>query len=138
MSAIPIVSSFLLVAAAFLSSGATDGEAIKPRHGLVGLRPIPADEAGTRHSHGGSWEGMPTFDKQKGRYPFVAEHIDTLFGWVPDGDFKTRRVFFEYYWGLSEQRDDQGWLPGRCGGVVCLGCGFPGGMPLWLAGQQVG
>ena len=23
-----------------------------------------------------------------------------------DGDFKTRRVFFEYYWGLSEVRDD--------------------------------
>ena len=49
---------------------------------------------------------MPTFEQQKGRYPFVAEHIDTLFGWVPDGDFETRRVFFEYYWGLSEQRDD--------------------------------
>ena len=37
-----------------------------PAHGLVGLRPIPADEAGTKHNHGGSWEGMPTFDKQKG------------------------------------------------------------------------
>ena len=79
---------------------------LDPGHGLVGLRPIPADEAGTKHNHGGSWEGMPTFDAQKGHYPFVAEHIDTLFGWVPDGDFETRRVFFEYYWGLSEQRDD--------------------------------
>ncbi len=106
MNARRIVSSLLLAATAFLNSGAPDDEAIKPTHGLVGLRPIPADEAGTNHNHGGSWEGMPTFDKQKGHYPFVAEHIDTLFGWVPDGDFKTKRVFFEYYWGLSEQRDD--------------------------------
>lgn len=74
-------------------------------HGLVGLRPIPVNEAGTKHNHGGSWEGMPTFDKQKDNYPFVAEHIDTLFGWVPDGDFKTKRVFFEHYWGLSKARD---------------------------------
>lgn len=72
---------------------------------MVGLRPIPADKAGTNHDHGGSWAGMPTFDKQKGNYPFVAEHVDILFGWVPDGDFKTRRVFFEYYWGLSKARD---------------------------------
>lgn len=74
-------------------------------HGLVGLRPIPADEAGTRHNHGGSWEGLPTFDKQKGNYPFVAEQIDILFGWVPGGDFKTKKVFFEHYWGLSKERD---------------------------------
>ena len=59
-------------------------------HGLVGLRPIPADVAGTRHSHGGSWEGMPTFDGQKGNYPFVAKHIDVLFGDVPNGDFQTK------------------------------------------------
>lgn len=75
-------------------------------HGLIGLRPIPADKAGTNHNHGGSWEGMPTYDKQKGNYPIVAKHIDTLFGWVPDGDFATKRVFFEYYWGLSKERDD--------------------------------
>ena len=75
-------------------------------HGLIGLRPIPADESGTKHNHGGSWEGMPTYDKQKGNYPFVAKQIDTLFGWVPDGDFATERVFFEYYWGLSKKRDD--------------------------------
>lgn len=100
------LSSSLLLAAGLLSSGATDEDPIQPDHGLVGLRPIPADEAGTKHNHGGSWEGMPTFEQQKGHYPFVAEHIDTLFGWVPDGDFETRRVFFEYYWGLSEQRDD--------------------------------
>ena len=80
-------------------------ETDQPTHGLVGLRPIPADKAGTKHSHGGSWEGMPTFDKQKGNYPFVAEHIDILFGWVPNGDFQTKRVFFEYYWGLSKERD---------------------------------
>ena len=74
-------------------------------HGLVGLRPIPADVAGTRHSHGGSWEGMPTFDGQKGNYPFVAKHIDVLFGDVPNGDFQTKRIFFEYYWGLTPERD---------------------------------
>lgn len=79
--------------------------AVRRQHGLVGLRPIPADEAGTKHDHGGSWLGLPTFDEQKGRYPFVAEHVDTLFGWVPDGDFATKRVFFEHYWGLSEARD---------------------------------
>ena len=78
----------------------------QPTHGLVGLRPLPATIEQTRHNHGGSWEGMPTFDKQKGNYPFVAEHIDILFGQVPDGDFKTKRVFFEYYWGLSKERDE--------------------------------
>ena len=75
------------------------------KHGLIGLRPIPADEAGTKHNHGGSWAGMPTYDKQKGNYPFVAKHIDTLFSWVPNGDFSTKRIFFEYYWGLSQKRD---------------------------------
>ena len=84
----------------------TQGMAAQKTHGLVGLRPIPADEAGTNHNHGGSWKGVPTYDQQKGNYPFVAEHIDTLFGWVPDGDFATKRVFFEYYWGLSKTRDD--------------------------------
>ncbi len=74
-------------------------------HGLVGLRPIPADKAGTHHNHGGSWEGLPTFDTQKGNYPFVAKQVDILFGWVPHGDFTTKQVFFEYYWGLSPKRD---------------------------------
>ena len=74
-------------------------------HGLVGLRPIPADVADTRRSHGGSWEGMPTFDAQKGNYPFVAEHIDVLFGDVPNGDFQTKKIFFEHYWGLTPERD---------------------------------
>ena len=49
---------------------------------------------------------MPTYVQQKGNYPFVAKHIDTLFGWVPNGDFTSKRVFFEYYWGLSKQRDE--------------------------------
>lgn len=80
-------------------------KAVAQEHGLVGLRPIPANKAGTKHNHGGSWEGMPTYDQQKGNYPFVAKHIDTLFGWVPNGDFTTKRVFFEYYWGLSKARD---------------------------------
>ena len=57
------------------------------------------------HSHGGSWDGTPTYEEQKGNYPFVAKNLDVVKGWL-DGDFKTRRVFFEYYWGLSEIRDD--------------------------------
>lgn len=102
MPPLPLV----LACAVALSLAPADDET-KPRtHGLVGLRPIPADEAGTNHDHGGSWKGMPTFDEQKGRYPFVAKHVDVLFGWVPDGDFRTKRVFFEHYWGLSPERDD--------------------------------
>jgi len=54
--------------------------------------------------HGGSWSGLPTFKQQKGNYPFVAEHLDVVKGWL-GGDFKTKRVFFEHYWGLSSARD---------------------------------
>lgn len=74
-------------------------------HGYVGLRPLPRTQADLSSNHGGSWAGMPTFDQQKGNYPFVAEHLDLVKGWL-DGDFKTRRMFFEYYWGLSAVRDD--------------------------------
>ena len=72
--------------------------------GLVGLRPLPRTTADWKTNHGGSWEGTPTFDKQKGNYPFVAENLDVVKGWL-DGDFATKRMFFEYYWGLSEARD---------------------------------
>jgi hypothetical protein len=74
-------------------------------HGLVGLRPLPRDEADCKTDHGGPWTGMPTFAQQKGNYPFVAEHLDVVMGWL-DGDFKTRRMFFEYYWGLTAERDN--------------------------------
>jgi len=74
--------------------------------GYVGLRPLPRTAAMDHsHNHGGSWAGTPTFEEQKGNYPFVAEHLDTVKGWL-DGDFRTRRVFFEYYWGLDQARDD--------------------------------
>ena len=73
--------------------------------GNVGLRPLPRYEQDLKSNHGGSWAGMPTFEEQKGNYPFVAEHLDVVKGWL-DGDFKTRRVFFEYYWGLDKARDD--------------------------------
>lgn len=73
--------------------------------GYVGLRPLPRNEGDWTSNHGGSWAGMPTFEEQKGNYPFVAEHLDVVKGWL-DGDFKTKRMFFEYYWGLSEARDD--------------------------------
>lgn len=106
MRAVAITTLLFLGTTACLGADGTPEQVIGRSSGLVGLRPIPADEAGTRHNHGGSWEGMPTFDQQKGNYPFVAEHIDTLFGWVPDGDFESKRVFFEYYWGLSSERDD--------------------------------
>jgi hypothetical protein len=74
--------------------------------GYVGLRPLPRTAAMDHsHNHGGSWAGTPTFEEQKGNYPFVAEHLDVVKGWL-DGDFRTKRVFFEYYWGLDEVRDD--------------------------------
>ncbi|MEM6506344.1 MAG: hypothetical protein AAF711_12960 [Planctomycetota bacterium] len=76
----------------------------KPGHGMIGLRPLLAIEAHTWHEHGGSWEGVPTYEQQKGKYPFVAEHVDIVKGWL-DGDFKTKKVFFEYYWGLSKEPD---------------------------------
>jgi len=80
-------------------------ENYKP-HGLVGLRPLPRTaEMDHGHSHGGAWAGTPTYEEQKGNYPFVAEHIDVVKGWL-DGDFKTKKVFFEYYWGLDEKRDN--------------------------------
>ena len=75
-------------------------------HGLVGLRPLSRTaELDHGRSHGGSWDGTPTYAEQTGNYPFVAEHIDVIKNWL-DGDFKTKRVFFEHYWGLSEERDD--------------------------------
>ena len=73
--------------------------------GYVGLRPLPRYAEDLKSNHGGSWAGLPTFEEQKGNYPFAAEHLDVVKGWL-DGDFKTKRVFFEHYWGLSEARDD--------------------------------
>ena len=73
--------------------------------GYVGLRPLPRYEADLKSNHGGPWAGMPTFDKQKGNYPFVAEHLDIVKGWL-DGDFKTKRMFFEHYWGSKDAFDD--------------------------------
>jgi hypothetical protein len=76
------------------------------RYGYIGLRPLPRTAAMDHsHNHGGSWAGTPTYDEQRGNYPFVAEHLDVVKGWL-DGDFKTKRVFFEYYWGLDAKRDD--------------------------------
>ena len=73
--------------------------------GYVGLRPLPRYEADLKTNHGGPWTGMPTFDVQQGNYPFVAEHLDIVKGWL-DGDFKTKRMFFEHYWGSKESFDD--------------------------------
>ena len=90
----------------FASSGVWAGETGEARRcGYVGLRPLPRYAQDLKTNHGGPWAGLPTFDKQQGNYPFVAEHLDVVKGWL-DGDFKTKRVFFEYYWGLSEARDD--------------------------------
>ena len=89
----------------FLSVTVAPGED-HTSHGLVGLRPLPRTaKMDHSHNHGGSWAGTPTFEEQKGNYPFVAKNLDVVKGWL-DGDFKTRRVFFEHYWGLSEARDD--------------------------------
>ena len=80
------------------------GEERSAGHGLVGLRPLPRDERDHKSNHGGSWKGTPTYVDQKGGYPFVAKHLDTVKGWL-EGDFETKKVFFEHYWGLSEARD---------------------------------
>jgi hypothetical protein len=77
-----------------------------PKHGLVGLRPLSRSAALDHgHNHGGSWAGTPTYADQQGNYPFVAEHLDTVKGWM-EGDFKTKRMFFEHYWGLNPKFDD--------------------------------
>ena len=73
--------------------------------GYVGLRPLPRYAEDLKTDHGGSWAGLPIFEDQKGNYPFVAEHLDIVKGWL-GGDFKTKRLFLEYYWGLSASRDD--------------------------------
>lgn len=73
--------------------------------GYVGLRPLPRDAGDLKANHGGPWAGLPTFEEQKGNYPFVAGHLDIVSNWL-DGDFKTKRVFFEHHLGLTETRDD--------------------------------
>lgn len=93
----------------FMAFGFLSGESVfaeeRLQHGLIGLRPLPRTAAMDHgHNHGGSWAGTPTFEEQKGQYPFVADHVDVVKGWL-DGDFKTKRVFFEHYWGLNEARD---------------------------------
>lgn len=88
-----------------LCADETSPDSAPRTHGLVGLRPLPRTAADHKSNHGGSWAGTPTFEEQKGNYPFVAENLDVVMGWL-DGDFKTRRVFFEYYWGLDEARDN--------------------------------
>ena len=76
----------------FLNFNAAFGED-NSDHGLVGLRPLPRTaKMDHGHSHGGSWDGTPTYEEQKGNYPFVAKNLDVVKGWL-DGDFKTRRVF---------------------------------------------
>ena len=98
-----IIECFLVVV--FLSVDTAFGQG-HADHGLVGLRPLPRTaKMDHSHNHGGSWAGTPTYEEQKGNYLFVATNLDVVKGWL-DGDFKTRRVFFEYYWGLSEVRDD--------------------------------
>lgn len=86
-----------------------------PGHGWVGLRPLPRTAAlDHSHNHGGSWAGTPTYDEQAGKYPFVAGTLDVVKDWL-DGDFKTKRMFFEYYWGIDQKRDD---LDPRQNGLV--------------------
>ena len=101
---IAVVTAVSLVAL----SGAwanTTNDVARGEHGMVGLRPLPRTVADHASNHGGSWAGTPTYEAQKGNYPFVAEHVDLVKGWL-DGDFKTKRVFFEHYWGLNAKRDD--------------------------------
>ena len=102
------ISGMVLIIAVMLS-GCLAGHALQtdPNRtcGYVGLRPLPRYEADLKSNHGGPWAGLPTFAEQKGNYPFVAEHLDIVKGWL-DGDFKTKRLFFEHYWGLNKALDD--------------------------------
>jgi hypothetical protein len=93
----------LLLLSACLGAQAGEMDANKSS-GLVGLRPLPRDAADLA-MNGGAWAGLPTFEEQKGNYPFVAENLDVVMDWL-NGDFKTKRVFFEHYWGLNEARDN--------------------------------
>ena len=52
---------------------ANENDAEAPSHGLVGLRPLPRDEADWKSNHGGSWRNTPTYEAQKVQYPFVAD-----------------------------------------------------------------
>lgn len=99
------VISILALVTGYCETTVIAGEPPEDGHGLVGLRPLPRTDADHTMSHGGSWAGTPTYAEQKGHYPFVAEHLDTVCDWL-DGDFKTKRVFFEYYWGLDAVRDN--------------------------------
>ncbi|MBI1335492.1 MAG: hypothetical protein GC164_00860 [Phycisphaera sp.] len=65
---------------------------------------MPRNDNDLKANHGGPWAGCPTYEQQKGNYPFVAANIDTVMGWQ-QGDFKTKLGFSEYYWGLSAERD---------------------------------
>ena len=82
-----IVGCFLVVV--FLSVDTAFGQG-HADHGLVGLRPLPRTaKMDHSHNHGGSWAGTPTYEEQKGNYPFVATNLDVVKDWL-DGDFKTK------------------------------------------------
>ena len=95
----------VVVGLCFSGAPGANAEPGEERGGLIGLRPLPRDAKDHRSSHGGSWAGTPTYVEQAGQYPFVAEHLDVVKGWL-GGDFKTKRVFLEHYWGTSAARDD--------------------------------
>jgi hypothetical protein len=98
---LPFLAVFLFIGAACPALAETP----RSEHGLVGLRPLPRNQADLTSVHGGPWTGLPTFEEQQGNYPYVAENIDIVKGWL-DGDFKTKKLFLEHYWGLSKDRDD--------------------------------
>lgn len=100
---LPILSFSLCL---IFGGGALMGQSRSREHGWVGLRPLPRNELDHQANHGGSWKGTPTYAEQKGNYPFVAQQIDVVKGWL-DGDFKTKRMFMEHYWGLGDDRDHQ-------------------------------
>ena len=51
------------------------------------LRPLPRTaKMDHGHSHGGSWDGTPTYEEQKGNYPFVAKNLDVVKGWLDWSD----------------------------------------------------
>ncbi len=79
-----------------------------PEHGLVGLRPLPRSPAEAVAVAGPGREGLPLFDRSlTGTYPFVAAHLDVLYGGFEGDEFATKKVFFEFYIGLGGAHDSR-------------------------------
>ncbi len=92
----------------FLTESKEESKNVKKQFeesGFVDLRPLPRIEEDWKMNHGGSWKGTPTYEQQKGNYPFVAKNLDVVSNWM-DGDFVTKKVILEHYLGLNPALDE--------------------------------